>query len=116
MRYLMSGGLAVALDFGGYFVLLWLDVYYVTANIVGNILGFFGAFLLHKYFVFGKHDAIVNHFVRYCVINIFNLIAQTALLFVFVEYLHLDEGSAKFISWALTVLWNFFLYKFLVYV
>lgn len=116
IRYVASGGLAVFLDFGSYFLLLWLGVYYVTANIVGNILGFFATFLFNKYFVFERKDRIMNHFVRYCLINLFNLIAQTALLYLFVERLHMDEGSAKFVSWGMTILWNFFLYKFIVYV
>jgi len=114
--YLVSGGLAVVADFGSYFLLLQLDVWYVTANVIGNILGFFATFLLHKYLVFGKKDEIVNHFVRYCILTGLNIIAQTALLYLFVESFHLDEGSAKFISWAITVLWNFFLYKYFVYV
>ncbi|MDO8648417.1 MAG: GtrA family protein [Candidatus Peregrinibacteria bacterium] len=116
LLYLMSGGIAVLLDFGSYFLLLSLDVWYVTANIVGNVLGFFGAFVLHKYLVFQKREAMINHFVRYCIINVFNILAQTAILYLLVERLHLDEGSAKFVSWAVTVLWNFFLYKFFVYV
>ena len=114
--YLISGGLAVVVDFGSYFLLLQMDVWYVTANIVSNILGFFATFVLHKYIVFGKKDAVLNHFVRYCILTIINIVAQTMLLYAFVEYLHLDEGSAKFASWFITVLWNFFLYKFFVYV
>jgi len=114
--YLVSGSLAFLIDFGSYFLMLQLDVWYVTANIISNILGFFATFVLHKYIVFGKKDAVLNHFVRYCILTIANIVAQTMLLYAFVEYLHLDEGSAKFVSWFITVLWNFFLYKFFVYV
>lgn len=116
LRYLASGGFAFVLDFGSYFLLLWLDVYYVTANVIANVLGFFGAFFFHKYFAFQKRDRIVSHFVRYCLVNVFNVVMQTILLYVFVEYAHLDEGNGKFLSWAFTIVWNFFLYKFLVYV
>lgn len=114
--YLGSGGLAVLLDFGSYFVLLSADVWYVAANLVSNVLGFFGAFLLHKYIVFRKRGTLTSHFLRYCLLNVFNIAAQTLLLMALVEWLHLGEGDSKFLSWAATVLWNFFLYKFFVYV
>lgn len=116
LLYLFSGGAAFVCDFGSYFLLLWLDVWYVAANIISNIIGFFCTFAFHKYFVFGKREAIVNHFVRYCVLNVVNIVAQTVLLYAFVEFLFMDEGTAKFLSWALTIVWNFLAYKFLVYV
>lgn len=116
LLYLASGGTAFVLDFGSYFLLLQAGVWYVGANIVGNVLGFFGAFLLHKYLVFGKRDKTAEHFVRYCIVNIINIAAQTILLYLLVEYARMGEGDGKFISWAITTFWNFFLYKFFVYV
>ena len=74
-------------------------------------MGLIGNLLLIR-----EKDRIMNYLVGYCLINLFNLIAQTALLYLFVERLHMDEGSAKFVSWGMTILWNFFLYKFIVYV
>ncbi|MEK7590855.1 MAG: GtrA family protein [Patescibacteria group bacterium] len=116
MLYIASGGAAVVFDFGSYFLLLRLGTWYVGANIISTIIGFFAAFLLHKFIVFGKRDAMVNHFVRYCVLNVLNIAAQTLLLYIFVEYLRMGEGDGKFLSWAITILWNFFLYKYFVYV
>ncbi len=116
LRYIVAGLGAVACDFGSYFLLLQAGVWYVAANIVGNILGFVATFLLQKYFVFGRKDDLAKHFLRFCLINLFNLLVQTALLWLLVERVGVDEGSAKFVSWAMTILWNFFLYKFLVYV
>ena len=114
--YVASGLGAVAFDFGSYFLLLKFGVWYVAANVVGNILGFFSAFVFHKYIAFQKHGEIAEHFLRYCLVNLGTFLAQTGLLYVFVESLHMGEGDAKFLSWAVTILANFFLYKFLVYV
>lgn len=116
LRYLESGIAAALFDFGSYFVLLHLGVWYVTANIVGNALGFVSAFLFHKYISFQRSGSMLNHFVRYCVLNVVNIVAQTALLWIFVELLGIDASSAKVASWGVTVLGNFFLYKFFVYV
>lgn len=117
LRYLASGVGAVVCDFGSYFLLTNIfGVWYVTANTVGNILGFFSAFLFHKYFSFRKNDQLTKHFIRYCLLNLFNFFIQTALLWLLVEKAAVDTGSAKVGSWGMTVLWNYFLYKFLVYV
>ncbi|MBI1934276.1 GtrA family protein [Candidatus Peregrinibacteria bacterium] len=114
--YLLSGGMTALLDFGSYFLLLWMGTWYVTANIVSNTLGFFGAFLLHKYVVFQKNGLLFHHFCRYCVLNGMNFVVQFFLLILLVETFGMDEGTAKLASWLLSSIGNFFLYKFLVYV
>ncbi|OGJ57748.1 hypothetical protein A3H22_02255 [Candidatus Peribacteria bacterium RIFCSPLOWO2_12_FULL_55_15] len=114
--YLLSGSITALLDFGSYFFLLRMGTWYVTANIVSNAIGFLGAFLLHKYVVFQKNGMVFHHFCRYCVLNGINVVVQFLFLIVLVETLGMNESTAKFVSWFLSSLGNFFLYKFLVYV
>lgn len=114
--YLLSGGTAAILDFGSYFLLLWTGTWYIVANLLSNILGFVGSFLLHKFFVFRKRGDILHHFCRYCLINLIVIVVQSFLLVILVEWLHIDTSTAKILSWFLSSLGNFFLYKFLVYV
>lgn len=114
--YLLSGGITALLDFGSYFFLLWMGTWYVTANLASNVLGFLGAFLLHKYVVFQKNGMLLHHFCRYCVLNGVNFAVQFLFLVLLVEQLGMDQSTAKIVSWILSSLGNFFLYKFLVYV
>lgn len=114
--YLLSGGAAMLLDFGSYFLLLWMGTWYFAANVLSNALGFVGSFLLHKFFVFRKQGATLHHFCRYCLINIAVVAVQSVLLVILVEWLSVDVSTAKILSWFLSSLGNFFLYKFLVYV
>jgi len=116
LLYLVSGGASVVVDFGSYFLLIWLGSHYVTANVVGNTLGFLSAFFFHKYFVFKKYDKSANHFVRYCLLTLFNVVVQTLILVLLVEWFSFDQGSAKLLSWIISTLGNFFFYKFFVYV
>lgn len=114
--YLLGGGTAAILDFGSYFLLLWMGMWYIVANFLSNALGFAGAFLLHKFFVFRKQGAILHHFCRYCLVNLVVIAVQSFLLVLLVEWLYVNESTAKILSWFLSTLGNFFLYKFLVYV
>ncbi len=116
LLYLFTGGSAAAIDIGLFFMLHRLGFFYITASVISGVIGFISAFLLHKYIAFQKHEKIGNHFVRYCILGLLNLCAMTFILYVCVQYLHIPKDIAKIISNASVVLWNFFLYKFLVYV
>ncbi len=114
--YLLSGGAAATIDVGGYFVLLHLGVFYLTANVISGMMGFITSFLLNKYVVFGKRPNFVNHLGRYILVDLTNIAILTVLLYIAVEYAGIDKGTAKFLVYAPVILWNFFAYKFLVYV
>lgn len=115
-RYIVSGGLAFVADYGSYVLMLHAGMWYVTANIWSNVIGFFATFFLHKCITFrGKGDPF-NHFARYCVMTAVSVAGQTAVLYALVEMGGLGEELAKVISMGVVVLWNFFLYKFFVYV
>jgi putative flippase GtrA len=116
IKYLFTGGSAAAIDIGSYLIFVHLGIYYITASVMSGVLGFLSAFLLHKYIAFQKRENIGNHFVRYCLLGLWNLFATNAVLYIAVQYLHVPEDIAKVIANASVVLWNFFLYKFLVYV
>lgn len=114
--YFVSGCGAAVMDIGSYFVMLYFDVWYIFASIVSGVLGFFTAFLLHKYVVFQRGDMFLKHLLRYFIVDMINLGIITLLLYGLVDYIGIDPGIAKFIALAPVVLWNFFVYKFFVYV
>lgn len=114
--YIVSGCTAAFVDLGIYFLFLHVDVWYIVANISGGVMGFITAFLLHKYVVFKKRDSFVRHLKKYFVVDMVNLCIITALLYFLVDRVGIDEGLAKFVALAPIVLWNFFIYKFVVYV
>lgn len=116
LRYILSGGLAFVADYGSYALMLRAGVWYVTANVVSNVVGFFATFFLHRAIAFsGKGDPF-DHFLRYCAMTAVSVAGQTAVLYGLVEWGGLGEEWAKIVSMGVVVLWNFFLYKFFVYV
>lgn len=114
--YIFSGCTAAAVDFGTYFLLLHFGVWYVLASVAGGVLGFFTAFLMHKFVVFQKRDDFLRHLGRYFAVDMVNTLVVTGLLYLLVDIGDIDAGPAKFIAIAPMVLWNFFVYKFVVYV
>jgi putative flippase GtrA len=114
--YVLSGFGAAIADLGSYFILLHFEVWYIAASVISGIFGFAAAFLLHKYIVFQKNDAFFKHLLRYFFVDMINLGIITLILYGLVEYIGMDAGVAKFVALAPVVMWNFFVYKFFVYV
>ncbi|MFA7681753.1 MAG: GtrA family protein [Candidatus Peribacteraceae bacterium] len=114
--YFVSGCTAAVADIGSYFLLLYLGVWYITASVVSGIIGFFTAFFLHKYVVFQQRQRFMKHLGRYFIVDMTNLAIITGFLYVLVDIWGMDPRPAKFVALAPVVLWNFFVYKFVVYV
>ena len=114
--YVLSGGTAAFVDIGVYAVLLHLGVWYIGASLISGALAFFTAFLLHKYVVYKKRSTFMKHLLRYFVIDMCNLSVITFFLYVLVHFLAIDPLPAKLLAIAPVVLWNFFIYKFVVYI
>ncbi|MFH1671056.1 MAG: GtrA family protein [Patescibacteria group bacterium] len=114
--YLVSGSLATGINYISFLFFLRIGIYYVTASVVSEIIGFVSAFILHKYIVFKKHGRIAHHFGRYCLLGVWNTIAISGILYFVVEFAGVPEEIGKLIGIATVVSWNFFLYKFFVYI
>lgn len=115
LRYLFSGVLANGVDIGLYLLLLWGGVPYLIASWAGNIFGFFASFYLHKYVSFEAQGQSGDHMVRYIIVTIINLLAQSVILYICVQLLGVPETWAKVIANGTVVVWNFFLYQLFVY-
>ena len=115
--YVASGFTALAVDYGSYLALFRLfSVWYIAASVVGGILGFFTTFLMNKYLVFRKREDFAKHLVRFFVVDMCNIAATNAILYGLVEFAGFGEEIGKFVAMGFVVFWNFFLYKFVVYV
>jgi putative flippase GtrA len=116
LRYLLSGGTAAACELTTNWAMLHLGVYYMTSTIVSGLVGIVVAFLMQKYVAFRKRGSMTKHTVRYVILTAWNLFAQAMIVFLLVEYAGTGPQVAKILGIGATVSWNFFLYKFLVYV
>ncbi|MEK7218912.1 MAG: GtrA family protein [Patescibacteria group bacterium] len=115
-RYLFSGGLAAFIDLSTYVVLVQLGVDKFIASPSGNVTGLLSAFFLHKFIVFRERKMTAMQFVRYMLLQVWNSLAQIAVIWLVVDVMGEDKTVAKILGIGLTVSWNFFLYKFLVYI
>lgn len=116
LKYFCGGVAANVIDIGIFYVLLYMDVWYIHAQIAGGVTGFLSAFVLHKYLVFQAQGGAASHFARFCIMGLFNLVMITLELYLLVDVLSIPEEFSKIIANGSVVLWNYFIYKFFVYV
>ena len=114
--YVLSGGTAAVVDFGSYAIFIRLGVWYLAASVISSTLGFFTTFLLNKYAVFRRGNDFLRHLGRFFIVDMANTAASTGVLYLLVDSMGVEKQLAKLIAMGMVVLWNFFVYKFLVYV
>lgn len=115
LRYLLSGGLAAFIDLATYVILVQIGVDKFIASPAGNVTGLLSAFFLHKFIVFREKKMATMQFVRYMALQVWNSLAQIGVIWLVVDMMGYDKTVAKILGIGLTVSWNFFLYKYLVY-
>lgn len=114
--YFLSGGAAAAVDFGGYSLFIALGVWYLYASVLSTVAAFATTFLLNKYVVFRKKGMMIKHLIRFTIVDIANTILSNFVLYVLVSGIGIEEHFAKILAMGMVVLWNYFIYKFFVYV
>lgn len=114
--YVLSGGTAATVDFGVYAVLIRLGMWYIAASVMSSVLGIATTFLMNKYVAFGKRRDFLMHLARFLLVDITNVGISVLMLAVFVDVLGMEKQVAKLLTMAMFVSWNFFVYKFFVYV
>jgi putative flippase GtrA len=113
--YVLSGGTAAIVDFGGYAILIRLGVWYIAASVTSSVLGFLTTFLMNKYVAFKKRGNVLKHLTRFFIVDMTNILATTLVLYGLVDGLGMEKQIAKILAMGMVVLWNFFIYKFFVY-
>lgn len=116
VRYGVSGGASAVVEIVSYLVLLKAGTWYITASVIAFVLSYITAFLLHKYVVFQKNDDFFKHLGRHMAVEGLNLIATNVMLYIMVEHTLIGAEWGKVIVMGLGVVWNFLLFKFLVFV
>ena len=118
IRYLISGGGVVALDFLCFYLLtrLWPDAY-VAANVAAKTIGALSGFFLHKHFTFAGEQAhgAPTQLTLYIALYVFNMALSSAIIFGAVEVLGWHELLAKIVADVIVVATSFVTCRLLVF-
>ena len=117
-RFLVSGGLAAAVNIGTLYVLTeYAHIHYLQSAVLSFSAAFFVGFFLQKFWTFKdtRKEAIRWQMIMYLGLALINLLVNTLLIYVLVEYMHLWYVGAAVTSTALLAVNNFFIYKHVIF-
>nr|MBQ4317683.1 GtrA family protein [Clostridia bacterium] len=118
--YLITGGITTVINFVVYFVCTNIfDIYYIVSNIIAWAVAVAAAFIMNKLIVFIGGDmspkAVLTQLVSFVSLRIVSGIMETGLLYVFVDFMHLNENIVKIFVAVLVVILNYIFSKLLIF-
>lgn len=118
VRYIISGGTATASNFVVLYTFTeFLHIWYLTSSIIGLVAATGVSFMLQKFWTF-KNAGLERVHIQlplHISLALFNIAANTVLLYGFVQYLHVWYILAQFINAALLACMNFFVYRHFIF-
>lgn len=118
VRYLLAGLACAGLEYGGFLALHHgLAWGLVWANTLAYAAGLFSSFALNKFWVFGGQQQYQTRYqlLAYCLLALFNYSLGTWVLVDLVQSWGWPAWLAKGLSMGLIVVWNFLIYKKVIY-
>jgi putative flippase GtrA len=109
-RFGLVGILVVALDYAVFAALFWaMPGSHLLGNIAGKMAGAISGFILHKHITFaGQHrDSTRRQAMSYAMLFAFNLAMSTGLLWLLVDYLHLNAYWSRLFVDMLVIISSF---------
>lgn len=118
--YVIFGVLTTLVNYIVYFALVdFLGVNYLISNGIAWVVSVIFAFVTNKAFVFESKSwkvmTLLKEGVLFAAARIFSGVLETAMLYVFVEQMHFDNGIIKIIAGIIVIIVNYVLSKLVIF-
>lgn len=118
LRYLVSGGIAAAVDLGLLYVFTdFFLIHYLTSAIFAFLITFFISFTLQKFWTFqdSTTDRVHVQATIYFLVALINLVINTALMYLFVDIIGIWYMAAQFLASGLLAFESFFISRYVIF-
>jgi len=105
--YCLCGGMGVSTDYVVFYLAVTNGVWYQGANGLGYLAGTLMSFSLNRIFTFGMRDRILQRLAMFLAIAGVGFAASALLLWLLVQFIHLDARIAKLITLPMVVVLQF---------
>lgn len=118
VRFIISGGTATAVTVGSLYVLTDIfGLWYLYGTTIGFSLGMVTSFTLQKLWTFKNSvidgSVVGKQIALYVTYSIVSVLINDALVYTFVEYVHMWHIVAQVISLGIVAVLSFFVYHFI---
>jgi len=105
--YCLCGGMGVSTDYAVFYLAVTNGVWYQGANGLGYLAGTLMSFSLNRIFTFGMRDRVLQRLAMFLAIAGVGFAASALLLWLLVQFVHLDARIAKLITLPMVVVLQF---------
>lgn len=116
ISYIIVGGCTTLINFVIYCFLIQLNHGWLGANIISWFGAVIFAFYANKRFVFKSNNEGPQEAYQFFVLRLSTLVIESGLLFLFIQLLMVNELIAKVIVSVITVILNYWLCKYKIFV
>ena len=119
VRYGIAGSIGAFSNFTLFYALTYgLKVWYVFASIISFSIALIISFILQKFWVFNNREIgkIHSQFLSYLVIGSINLVCNTGIVYLLVEFLDFPKLFAQIIAALLVALESLYVYKKFIFI
>lgn len=117
-RYIVSGIVAAAVDFGLLYILVDLcGLWYLVSATIAFIATVCTSFVMQKFWTFENSDTsvIARQMAGYVVLSIINIGVNTVLMYVFVDLLTIHYIIAQVYATIIIAAYGFFVYRHVIF-
>jgi putative flippase GtrA len=111
-RFLFVGILNTIVGVGAYYILLYLNVYYMIAAVGGHVIGVTHSFLWNKQWTFKSKGNIRKEGLRFFSVYGVTFLINLFLLVLFVEKFMIDPKIAAIFALGIVAIISFFGHKY----
>lgn len=113
LKYGFVGVLNTIVGYGTYFILIKLNIYYILASIISQIIGMTHSYIWNKYFTFRSKKRSLKEIIRFTCVALSTYFINLFLLMFFVEIYHMDKAFSGFLSILVVTCLSFLGHKFI---
>jgi len=115
-KYVVSGLISAGTEYAILLVLTeFAGLWYIFSNTIAYVSGFWLSFLLNRFWSFKSKGNILRQLALYGILFVFNLILTNLLLFFLTSIAGIQYMISKILVMGVAVLWNFIIYKKIIY-
>ena len=112
LTYLISGGITTGVNYLLYAGLLFLDLPWLASNSIAWAGAVLTAYLLNRCWVFHSGNRVMTELASFVGARFLTLLAENALLWLFIDSLVVSPFPAKLFVSVVTVIGNYILCKY----
>lgn len=114
--YVVVGGLTTLVNFVVYFFCTHIQIHYLIANVIAWIFAVLFAYVANRKYVFkSEANDKKEEFIQFVGLRAITLLVESALLFVCIQLLAMNENIAKILVSVVTVIGNYVFCKFMIF-